>query len=437
VTTPRRQSNVQIGSDEDDTYALLHGEFTYARDVITSLARLRTCPDLRCLRSQSLRRLPIRDANDNHCAYPVIGAWPLQGRTTRGCRRRFAAQLRSTSRFVARRKAARSEDFIVILSVMHFLRVAPQSLRHALGLLLIFFSLNARAAAIMTQTSMEEPPPPYEAYDSHAAAEARLQQDMRAASRIPIVDQVCCFVNAVTTHWLNTEQVPTIVKVDTRERWIDTGSKALSGQFELYDLLGIRSHSGSINIGVRPHPADKDFPAPARLVIESHSGSVNVNMAALAAPERDYFASIESWSGSVGGSLIHGRDTTVLSHSGSINMRFSLSGADNASSTLSTTSESGRSDITVLNPARFAGAKSSIKEMTSTHVTKSGSLSLRYPRDWEGIIEGHTQSAGLTLYGRDVEVIERRQHYVLARKGKGDSRLTFHTASGSASVFFE
>ncbi|KAK5121866.1 hypothetical protein LTR85_004437 [Meristemomyces frigidus] len=298
-------------------------------------------------------------------------------------------------------------------------------------------------------------PPPYEAGNNgiptYAAAEDEADETIRSAPRQGALSKVLALLLATDLCGLSTgKATATGDRLDARKRFIDNGSQSLTAHFDLYDLLSIRSWSGSLNIGINPQPADKEHPVPAEVMIESHSGSVNVDMATFNAPERDYAVSINSYSGSIGGHLIHGRKTTVVTRSASISLRFTLSGASNHSSSLSTTSQSGQSDITVLSPISFAGGSQSveqqptthstspsIKQMSSFHSTASGSLVLRYPSDWEGTIEGHTQSGALQLHGRDIEVIQRGPHYVVAKKGTGDSKLSFHTASGSANVYFD
>jgi len=226
---------------------------------------------------------------------------------------------------------------------------------------------------------------------------------------------------------------------EVRKRRIDTGSQGLDADFDLFDLLSIRSSSGSINIGVYPQPAGEN-PEPAELLINSHSGSISVKFATFNMPERNYHVSINSHSGSIGGTILHGQSTSIESKSARIDMQLAPYGTADCSSTLSTTTFSGGQDITLLSPEMDRGA--SIKEMSSIHSTTSGSLVLRYPKEWEGTVEGHTQSGGLQLHGGDLDIIHRHSlpsagHSVLAKKGKGNGTLKFHTGSGSVDIYFD
>jgi hypothetical protein len=216
--------------------------------------------------------------------------------------------------------------------------------------------------------------------------------------------------------------------MDLRKRRILTGSQSLSAEFDLLDLLSIHSTSGSLNIGIHPQPADKETPVPAEVSIISQSGSINVDFPTFSIPEREYHVSISSQSGGIDGSILHGRRTSLATRSGSINVRLHLAAEE---SDLQAENGSGSQDITVLNTGK------NIKAMSSTHSSTSGSLNLRYPREWEGMIEGHTLSGSSGFYGGGVDVIRRSKNYVLAKKGNGNSTLRFRTGSGSVNVYFD
>jgi hypothetical protein len=216
--------------------------------------------------------------------------------------------------------------------------------------------------------------------------------------------------------------------MDFRKRRISTGAQSLSAEFDLLDLLSIHSTSGSLNIGIHPQPADKENPVPAEVLITSQSGSINVNFPTFSIPEREYHVSISSQSGGIDGSILHGSRTSVATGSGSMNVRLQHAADE---SDLRTETGSGSQDITVLNTGKH------IKAMSSTHSSTSGSVALRYPKEWEGMIEGRTQSGSSGFHGGGVDVIRRNGHYVLARKGNGNSTLRFRTGSGSVNVYFD
>jgi hypothetical protein len=79
-----------------------------------------------------------------------------------------------------------------------------------------------------------------------------------------------------------------------------------------------------------------------------------------------------------------------------------------------------------------------LNKLTSTHKTISGAITLTYPQEWEGHLDGNTLSGALHLQGKDLQLIDQvtepGKNHVEARKGKGSSELTFATISGGCDV---
>jgi hypothetical protein len=285
---------------------------------------------------------------------------------------------------------------------------------------------------VVEKAPVEEPPAYENDAEAEAGANARPRQRIHKLKRTFLLALVgttalllglfkCGFRGpnireAITDH------------MDFRKRRISTGSQSLSAEFDLLDLLSIHSTSGSLNIGIHPQPANKENPLPAEVSITSHSGSINVNFPTFSIPEREYHVSISSQSGRIDGSILHGRRTSLATRSGSMNVRLQLAAGE---SDLQTETGSGSQYIKVLNTGKH------IQAMSSTHSSTSGSLALRYPREWEGMIEGRTQSGSWGFHGGGVDIIRRSGNYVLARKGNGSSTLRFRTGSGSVNVYFD
>jgi hypothetical protein len=276
-----------------------------------------------------------------------------------------------------------------------------------------------------------EEPPAYES-DAEAGANARPRQRIHKLKKtflLALVGATALLLGLFKCGFRGSNILEAIADhMDFRKRRISTGSQSLSGEFDLLDLLSVHSTSGSLNIGIHPQPADKENRVPAEVSITSQSGSINVKFPTFGIPEREYHVSISSQSGGIDGSILHGRRTSLATRSGSMNVRLQLAAEE---SDLRTENGSGSQDITVLNTGKR------IKAMSSTHSSTSGSLALRYPREWEGMIEGHTQSGSSGFHGGGVDVIRRSGHYVLARKGNGNSTLRFRTGSGSVNVYFD
>lgn len=257
----------------------------------------------------------------------------------------------------------------------------------------------------------------------------------------------------------------------SRRTYIDVHSEMVTGRYNLYDVLSIKSHSGAISITVVPQSASKKHPSrPADFLIVSRAGSVDVREVDFDVPERDYRTSIESYSGSVDGTLLHGSKTRVAAYSGSVTLDVVplAVNATNAT-TLETDTKSGYTKFTLrspvltssssLAPASYSSSSSSsrppapffppgglplrpstattITGLTSSHASRSGGMTLRYPREWEGRIFGRTNAGGITLRGREVEVVRREHGAIEARKGSRSgekSRAEFQTASGGVDM---
>jgi hypothetical protein len=232
---------------------------------------------------------------------------------------------------------------------------------------------------------------------------------------------------------LNTGGLSAHPFVSSRKTYINGGSNSISGDYGLYDLLSIRSQSGSVSIGVEPKEADKEEPKPAVLTVHSGSGSIRVQTSQMNIPEREYRTTVIAQDGTISGSYLHGTLTDIESASASIDVDILPYSADGYASTLLTKSASGSQKVNLLSPYTDTGK--AIARLKSTHVVASGQLQLAYPDAWEGQIEGRTSSGSLTLQGRDVDIIEQGSKnggkYVVAKKGDGASSMKFDTQSGS------
>lgn len=222
----------------------------------------------------------------------------------------------------------------------------------------------------------------------------------------------------------------------SRHTIIDVPSGSVHGTYALRDVLSVHTHSGSISITVDPREADETHPAPAEFEAISHSGGVHVDFLDYSLPDREYKTRLESHSGSISGIYVHGSRTAIHSESGSIDVEIKPY-CGTGPSGLYTDSGSGSSRVVVGSP--YCDPDSDISYLHSQHRAKSGSLELMYPRQWEGIVEGWSYSGSITLRGRDLEPYSRQVispigKHVIARKGHGDSQLSFRTTSGSAKV---
>jgi hypothetical protein len=221
--------------------------------------------------------------------------------------------------------------------------------------------------------------------------------------------------------------------VSSRRTYIETGGGSVSGVYGLYDLLSIRSQSGSISVDIDPKEIEKEDPKPAVLVVHSQSGSVNVRVSEMDIPKREYRTTVTSRGGSINGNYIHGKITNIEAKSGSIDVDILPYSADDYESTIVMKSQSGSQKVNLLSPYFDPGTP--IARLKSTHVVKSGKLQLNYPEEWEGRLYGQTSSGSLNLRGNELVDIEKGStggsKWVAAKKGDGDSSLKFISQSGS------
>ncbi|KAI6840381.1 hypothetical protein KC340_g10713 [Hortaea werneckii] len=222
----------------------------------------------------------------------------------------------------------------------------------------------------------------------------------------------------------------------SRHTIIDVPTGSVHGTYALRDVLSVHTHSGSISITVDPQEADEKYPAPAEFEAVSHSGGVHVDFLDYSLPDREYKTRVESHSGSISGSYVHGSKTAMHTDSGAIDVEIKPY-CEKGPSGIYTDSGNGSSRLVVGSP--YCDPDSAISDLHSQHRAKSGSMELIYPRQWEGIVEGWSYSGSITLKGRDLEPYSRQGvspigKHVIARKGHGDSQLSFRTTSGSAKV---
>ena len=221
---------------------------------------------------------------------------------------------------------------------------------------------------------------------------------------------------------------------DSRRTIVDAGNGAVKGSFALRDLLSITTLSGMIDVSVDPQNNSQAYPAPAESVFRSVDGAITVafpssdSLEAASVPDRDFRTTVESTSGAIRGSFLHGSSTKIQSSSGSIEASIQPLHADSDTSTIETKTESSRIGIRV--SESLYEPQIPIRHLSSFHQSGSGSIKLEYPKVWEGKIRGTTGSGKAVLEGKDVQVLSKSNRKVLAMKGYGKSELGFQSSSG-------
>jgi hypothetical protein len=226
-----------------------------------------------------------------------------------------------------------------------------------------------------------------------------------------------------------------------RETRIDLTSGSVSGRFALKDVLSVKTRSGDIDISVEPKSASKTDPRPAEFSAVAMSGDVKVVFPVSGAdrdlPDRIYRTKVESKSGSLKGDFIHGLDTELHTVSGSIDVNIlPYWAATSSGSWVRTDTQSGGTRVNMLAP--YKDPDKVIDRLRSVHKTRSGSLHVQYPQQWEGRMDAVSMTGGVKLSGRDIKLLKHwtgptGAHY-LAQKGPDSSSSTMDLGSTTGHV---
>jgi hypothetical protein len=220
----------------------------------------------------------------------------------------------------------------------------------------------------------------------------------------------------------------------SRRTILKTSSSPITGAFTLLDLLVLTSQSGSIGVRVYSGEADSSSPHPAQLSVSTSSGSVRVDSGTTNVHDREYRTDVTSQSGSVTGTYLLGSAAHFTTSSGTIIADVLPYDSQRAGS-LQTRSSSGATKLNVLRA--YKNGDKAFANLRSEHVSNgSGSLTLRYPGEWEGKISARASSGSVSVKGRGVVVDEASKYdrHVLAHKGEGDSTIEARTGSASVDV---
>ncbi|EED20023.1 conserved hypothetical protein [Talaromyces stipitatus ATCC 10500] len=282
-----------------------------------------------------------------------------------------------------------------------------------------------------------------------------------------------------------------------REIILDQGSQAIFGRYPLYDLLHLKTTSGSVNIVVDPQPADPKKPGePARLVIETTSGSVSVaflqhsidtmatfengdikkvdgiidldylkNSGATGIsqvtgqiPYRPYEVEVKTQSGSINGRFIFTTSALLESDAGHIAASFVpvVSPDEFVHATLTTDTDSGAQQISLSEPliidasGKTYPGDTGLSKTSAWHTSNSGHIQVSYPHSWAGNVEAVSSSGWTALKGDNLQVIEHSRGHAVGIKqpnnddddrqpkwwgSRGDMEVALES-SGSGSIEF-
>lgn len=201
-------------------------------------------------------------------------------------------------------------------------------------------------------------------------------------------------------------------------------------------MLAIDTRTGSVNVNVVPQAAAAGVASSAIFRANSHSGSMRIDFDRKSIPERDYQLLLNSTVGSVDGAFIHGSQTTINSIAGSVTADILPYKSGAFASTLDTSTHSGQMNVTLRAPYKAKGVP--LMGLKSTHSSVSGGVGLKYPKEWQGHVDGTSLSGELHLQGKDLELLGQNdtpgKNHVEAKKGNGGSQMVFNTVSGGCDI---
>lgn len=224
----------------------------------------------------------------------------------------------------------------------------------------------------------------------------------------------------------------------SRETIIDTGSGSIQGTYSLYDLLSISSSSGSVNVNIEPKDASSTSPKPARLRITTSSGSIQAYVPFLSSslPNRTYETDISSTSGSIDATLFHGKRTSLHTSSGHISASLSPYGTNSSRSDLDVHTTAGSIDVAI--DSSLSNPSVPLRRFYASYRAGSASLRLRYPAQWEGVIEGETATGSMRINWGGLKIVRDDKSFVgrsiKGVKGEGEGLSRFQIGAGSVDL---
>jgi len=223
----------------------------------------------------------------------------------------------------------------------------------------------------------------------------------------------------------------------SRETTIDVDSASVIGSYPLYDLLSVHSNSGSIHIRIDPKNASTANVKPAVLRVTSNSGSIVASCSTAAVPDRDYQTTMSISSGAIDAVILHGLRTSLRSISGQITANLYPYGHNDSRTDIEVHETSGSIDIALHSSLSHPTAP--LKKLYAYYGGSSGSLTLFYPAQWQGTVEGTTSSGSIDLDWQGLKVVKDRKERWVKRtieaiRGEGEGKLVFYETSGSVKL---
>ncbi|KAF1935298.1 hypothetical protein EJ02DRAFT_439344 [Clathrospora elynae] len=235
--------------------------------------------------------------------------------------------------------------------------------------------------------------------------------------------------------------------LNSRELHLRTISGSINGKYTLYNLLSVKTISGSVNIDIEPKEAavadGTSSNNPAIFMVDSQSGSIRTDFLRKHIPSRDYQTYINTTVGSIDATLIHGSRTEINSLAGAVTADLlpfiffsNKPGVTSSPSELHTNTHSGQTKLILR--SSYKAKNVPMTTLVSSHKSTEGVLDVTYPEEWTGYLDGTSLSGALHLQGKGMKLIQENaepgQNHVEAKKGEGKSRMSFGTESGGCEI---
>ncbi|KAI0595781.1 hypothetical protein F4775DRAFT_342248 [Biscogniauxia sp. FL1348] len=199
-----------------------------------------------------------------------------------------------------------------------------------------------------------------------------------------------------------------------------TVSGQISGNWPLYEILGLHTTAGSIKVDVTPKERLQPGPGVAVLSLSTTSGDISVVEPIHSAPVPllDYLVDIKSTSGSIHGAVAFGPAIKLQSVANDI--VFDLLPVMHRSrltpqtpAQLETVSRSGVTVARILDPIWYGGSSDTASTtrlfdcLEAKHQETSGDMKLQYPKTWKGNAEVKSTSGRVSIAGNEVFLVSQ------------------------------
>lgn len=232
-----------------------------------------------------------------------------------------------------------------------------------------------------------------------------------------------------------------------RDIHIITDASSIDGTFPLYDSLYLETKAGDINTDLTLHHGRDGLESEALLTLRSQAGSIRANTPLLRAvesgtgnatlesiPKRDYHTEVVTHAGKVDLKLVHGSHTAIDSAAGLIHAELTPWLDPQKESRIIAKTKAGDIKITIRDAIAYKDQ--ALRNLFGDYHFIAGSLTLRYPAEWEGEVKGNLIAGSMNIDWPGLQILKRGReglfNHFEARKGMGNANIIFEGVSGSA-----